>query len=105
MELVIPDKVDDLIEARLVVIVAPGVPDPRRVCELHRGAGRVKCVQPLILVTDTLTLSVLSLSSLGPTLTAVSAWFSSSNASFIGAAHCTRLTSLAVSGGGQASGS
>ena len=55
-------------------------------------------MQPWILVTDTLTLSVRSLSSPGPTFTAVSAWFSSSNASFIGAAHCTRLTSSAVSG-------
>ena len=84
MELVIPDNVDDLIEARPTVIAAPGVPHPWRVCELHLGAGRVKCVQLWILVTDTITLSVLSLSSLGPTLTVASAWFSSSSTSFIG---------------------
>ena len=98
MGFVIPDNVDDLIEARPTVIAAPGVPDPRRVCELHPGAGRVKCVQLWILVTDTLTLSVLSLSSLGPTLAAVSAQFSSSSTSFIGAAHCIWLTSSATSG-------
>ena len=73
MELVIPDNVDDLIEARPTVIAAPGVPDPRRVYELHLGARRGKCVPLWILVTDTLTLSVLSLSSLGPILTVVSA--------------------------------
>ena len=105
MELVIPDKVDDSIEVRPTVVAAPGVPDPWRVCELHLGAGRVKCVQPWILVTDTLAFSVLSLSSLGPTLAAVSAQFSSSSTSFIGAARCIRLTSSAVSGGGQAPGS
>ena len=55
-------------------------------------------MQPRILVTDTLALSVLPLSSLGPTLAAVSAQFSSSSTSFIGAARCTRLTSSAVSG-------
>ena len=104
MELVVLNKVDDLIEARPTVIAAPGVPHPWRVCELHLGAGRVKCVQ-LCLVTDTLALSVLSLSSLGPTLAAASAWFSSSSTSFIGAARCIRLTSSAVSGGGQASSS
>ena len=105
MGFVIPDNVDDLIEARPIVIVAPGVPDPWCVCELHPGAGRVKCVQLWILVTDTLAFSVLSLPSLGPTLAAVSAWFSSSSTSFIGTARCTRLTSSAVSGGGQASSS
>ena len=101
MELVVPDNVDDSIEARPTVIAAPGVP-PWRVCELHPGAGRVKCVQLWILATDTLALSVLSLSSLGPTLAAVSAWFSSSSTSFIGTARCIWLTSSAVSGGGQA---
>ena len=55
-------------------------------------------MQLWILVTDTLAFSVLSLSSLGPTLAAASAWFSSSSTSFIGAARCTRLTSSAVSG-------
>ena len=102
MGFVIPDNVDDLIEARPTVIAAPGVPDPWRVYELHPGTKRVKCVQLWILATDTLAFSVLSLPSLGPTLAAVSAWFSSSNASFIGAARCIRLTSSAVSGGGQA---
>ena len=55
-------------------------------------------MQPRILATDTITLSVLSLSSLGPTLAVASAWFSSSSTSFIGTARCTRLTSSAVSG-------
>ena len=49
MELVVPDKVDDLIEARPTVIAAPGVPDSRCIDQVYLRPIGVENMQLWIL--------------------------------------------------------
>ena len=71
MDFVVPDKVDDLIEVRPIVVVAPGVPIPGVSVSCILAPDESNACRFGSCIAD--TFSVLSLPSLGPILTVVSA--------------------------------